>query len=259
MSIHQRFLLAGCALFMAIGCVSVPADVEPAPQPLLIPAGFSGTPVAAPTQASEPRSTRVFPILTRTEMPAPVEVQPSATIIEPPVEPISATPVADAFVPEPPTRVVIPTIGLDAPVVSVGWSVVNKNGQLSNQWDVPDWSAAGWLRTSARVGEPGNTVLIGHQNIAGRVFQSLENLKPGDMIRVVAGDRSRNYSVTHMEIVPEKDQPLEVRRANAQWIAPTGDERLTLVTCWPRNDNTHRLIVVAVPDNTSTQALPASP
>ena len=44
-----------------------------------------------------------------------------------------------------------------------------------------------------------------------------------------------------------KNQSLEVRRENARWIGPSHDERLTLVTCWPRNDNTHRLILVALP------------
>jgi sortase A len=38
-----------------------------------------------------------------------------------------------------------------------------------------------------------------------------------------------------------------VRLQNAQWIQPTTDERLTLVTCWPYNDNSHRLIIVARP------------
>jgi len=38
-----------------------------------------------------------------------------------------------------------------------------------------------------------------------------------------------------------------VRRQNARWIAPTTDERLTLVTCWPYTGNSHRLIIVAKP------------
>jgi len=38
-----------------------------------------------------------------------------------------------------------------------------------------------------------------------------------------------------------------VRQENARWIAPTDDERLTLVTCWPYTNNTHRVVVVAKP------------
>jgi sortase A len=146
-----------------------------------------------------------------------------------------------------PNRLLIPAINLDAPIVAVGWSVTEQDGQPVSEWDVPDWRAAGWLNTSARVGAPGNTVLEGHQDIAGRVFENLEYLKEGDEIQVQTASQTRKYTVALRTIVPEKNQPLEVRRENARWIGSSNDERLTLVTCWPRNDNTHRLILVALP------------
>ncbi|HLF26239.1 MAG TPA: sortase [Anaerolineae bacterium] len=157
-------------------------------------------------------------------------------------EPINAPPSPDV-----PNRLLIPAIGLDAEVVPVGWSVVDDNGQQVSKWDVPDWAAGGWLKTSALVGQPGNTVIIGHQNIAGRIFENLENLQAGDVIQAQAGALMREYLVAQKTIVPEKGQPPEVRAENVKWIRPTEDERLTLVTCWPRNNNTHRLIVVAYP------------
>jgi hypothetical protein len=43
------------------------------------------------------------------------------------------------------------------------------------------------------------------------------------------------------------DESLEIRLDNGRWILPTEDERLTLVTCWPEDSNSHRLIIVAVP------------
>ncbi len=55
------------------------------------------------------------------------------------------------------------------------------------------------------------------------------------------------YQVTERLILPERDQPVEVRLENARWIGPSEDERLTLITCWPEDSNTHRLIVVAEP------------
>ena len=131
--------------------------------------------------------------------------------------------------------------------MAVGWSVLEQDGQQVSEWDVPDWRAAGWLKTSALVGAPGNTVLEGHQDIAGRVFEDLEYLKEGDGIQVQAASQIRKYVIVLRTIVPEKNQPLEVRRENARWIGPSNDERVTLVTCWPRNDNTHRLILVALP------------
>jgi sortase A len=136
---------------------------------------------------------------------------------------------------------------LDVPVIAVGWSSVEKDGQQVSEWDVPTWRAAGWLKTSAPVGLPGNTVLEGHQDIDGRVFEDLENLKEGDAVEVQTVSFARSYVIVLRTILPEKDQPLEVRRENARWIGPSNDERITLVTCWPRHNNTHRLILVAVP------------
>ncbi len=178
--------------------------------------------------------------------PAPQPVKPTASPTQVPVK-ISPTP-DGYFAPAAPARIIIPAIGLDAPVMAVGWSVVDEGGQQISEWDVPGERAAGWLNSSALVGARGNTVLVGHQDIDGRVFENLEYLKQGDEIQVQAADsRIRKYIVTVMMIVPEKDQPMEVRRANARWIGSSNDERVTLVTCWPRNDNTHRLILVALP------------
>ena len=52
----------------------------------------------------------------------------------------------------------------------------------------------------------------------GKVFAALDKLKVGDTIQVIAGNQSRSYTVAQIEIVLEKDQPIEVRRANAKWI-----------------------------------------
>jgi len=49
-------------------------------------------------------------------------------------------------------------------------------------------------------------------------------------------------------ILEERDAPVEQRLENARWLARSEDERLTLITCWPPESNTHRLIIVAIPD-----------
>lgn len=185
----------------------------------------------------------------------PLESDPQATLppqptLEPTVTPAplpTATVPAATFVPEAPSRLVIPAIDLDAPVESVGWLVTTQSGQQVSMWDVPNKFAAGWLRTSAKLGEPGNTVLDGHHNIYGEVFRELVNLEEGDEIQVWTGNRSRDYVVSLLKILPERGQPISVRLENAKWIQPTEDERLTLVTCWPYTNNTHRLVVVALP------------
>jgi sortase A len=48
-------------------------------------------------------------------------------------------------------------------------------------------------------------------------------------------------------IVPERSATPEERLDNARWILPSNDERLTLITCWPYDSNSHRLILVAAP------------
>jgi len=48
-------------------------------------------------------------------------------------------------------------------------------------------------------------------------------------------------------LTDEDLRPGQVGQANARYINPTADERLTLVTCWPATGNSHRLIIIARP------------
>jgi sortase A len=89
--------------------------------------------------------------------------------------------------------------------------------------------------------------MAGHHNVNGEVFRDLVNVEVGDMVIVYAGSNKFEYRVDFKTIVKEKGEPADVRRRNAQWIAPSDDERLTFVTCWPYTNNTHRVIVVAKP------------
>jgi sortase A len=95
-------------------------------------------------------------------------------------------------------------------------------------------------------------VLNGHHNIKGEVFRYLVDLELGDYIYVYAGDQQYAFAVAEKHILKEKGEPIDVRRENAKWIEPTDDERLTMITCWPYTNNTHRLVVVARPVPTRT-------
>jgi len=128
----------------------------------------------------------------------------------------------------------------------VGWEVVEQDGKLVSTWEVADY-AAGFHKTSAYPGNPGNTVLSGHHNIKGEVFRHLVDLEIGDPVYLYAEGRQYAYRVVDRFIVQELGASAEQRRQNARWIAPTADERLTLVTCWPYWTNTHRVIVIAAP------------
>jgi LPXTG-site transpeptidase (sortase) family protein len=146
-----------------------------------------------------------------------------------------------------PIRLQIPRLELDAPVMAVNLEQIVVQEQVYYQWRVPAGYMAGWHNDSALLGQPGNTVLNGHHNIYGQLFRNLADLEVGDEIVAYDGERPFTYRVEQILILPERGEPVENRLANAQWIAPTADERLTLVSCWPFYDNSHRLIVIARP------------
>jgi len=146
-----------------------------------------------------------------------------------------------------PDRLKIPAIGLDAPILPIKFKTITYQGQTLEQWLVPNQFAVGWHDTSALLGLPGNTVLNGHHNADGEVFKDLIKLELGDTIEVYSGNQIFDYQVTARMLLPERYQPLKVRIANAQWIMPSDDERLTLITCWPADSNTSRVVIVAFP------------
>lgn len=191
----------------------------------------TASPTATPTQSPTPTWTPTF---TPTPTPTP---SPTPTVTPTPVRPPAHSP---------PTRIVAPAIGLDSPIVEVGWETSERDGELIGVWVVADY-AVGFHSNSAYPGNTGNTVLTGHHNIRGEVFRYLVDLEPGDKILLYVGDVVYPYVVMDKMILPDRDVPLEQRQENARWIGPFPDERLTLVTCWPYTNNTHRLIVIAQP------------
>lgn len=191
-----------------------------------------------PTPTSEAAAPTSVPTLlppTATPVPPPVVEQP---IVDAPANVPSGSGVPD--------HLNIPSVGIDANIIPVGWNVVQKDGREYSIWQVADY-AVGWHKTTALLGHPGNTVMAGHHNVNGEVFRDLVNVEVGDKIIVSSNGQTFNYVVEMKTIVKEKGEPPDVRRKNAQWIAPTDDERLTFVTCWPYTNNTHRVIVVAKP------------
>jgi LPXTG-site transpeptidase (sortase) family protein len=87
--------------------------------------------------------------------------------------------------------------------------------------------------------------MSGHNNILGAIFRELDQIRGGDEAIVWAGSSRYVYQVTQVLIVPEKYATPQQRAENAKWIDSFDDHRLTLVSCWPRNNNTHRVIVIA--------------
>jgi len=204
-------------------------------------------PTVAPPTPFPPTATPLpaKPIATVTMVMEVAAIATPSPVIEPP--PPAAAPVSDQTTPGlAPARLVIPSVNIDQPIITVGWEVVDQAGQQYSIWQVAD-NAIGWNKTSATLGQAGNTVLTGHHNVKGEVFRDLVNVEVGDKITAYSGGQAFEYEIAMKTILKEKGEPMEVRQRNAQWIAPTDDERLTLVTCWPYTSNTHRVIVVAKP------------
>ena len=137
-----------------------------------------------------------------------------------------------------PSRLRIPTIGVDAPVGKVG---LLRDGSMA----VPDnlW-ISGWLSTSARPGQAGSSVIAGHRGIGtAALFSHLENLRPGERIHVSdAGGGELVYEVTRVVLL---DLSAE---SQIQVFGHTSQQQLVLVTCFGQYSRTsrtydHRLVV----------------
>jgi LPXTG-site transpeptidase (sortase) family protein len=168
-----------------------------------------------------------------------------AAIKEVPTTQLEGAPIAKTG--EAPIHITIPSIKLSAPVVPARLDTVNLKGEEYTIWQAPDYYAVGWHDSSALLGETGNTVLNGHHNIYGEVFRDLIDVEIGDKIVLLGPRRMYSYIVANKMILPEKYEQIDTRMENARWILPSDDERLTLISCWPYESNSHRLIIVARP------------
>ena len=145
-----------------------------------------------------------------------------------------------------PTRISIPSIGLDSEIGFATLRDVTVFGETYQQWVAPS-DIVGWHFRSALLGDPGNTVLNGHHNVQGEIFKDLSLVQKGDEILIYSDAGKYYYQVVSVMILPERFESQEVRMQNARWIQPSEDERITLISCWPYESNTHRVIVVAFP------------
>jgi len=121
------------------------------------------------------------------------------------------------------TRIVIPKINVDAPIIQgVAWEDLKKG--------------VGHLPGSAQPGERGNLYLAAHNDIFGEIFRYLEKLEPGDEYEIYAGEAKYTYIVREKRII----EPTEVGV-----MLPTTEPVATLQTCYPYLIDTHRLVVIS--------------
>ena len=147
-----------------------------------------------------------------------------------------------------PVRVQIPEIGLDAPIIAMGWRVAMVEGQRTTVWDVPE-DEAGWHINSAGAGAEGNTVVSGRQVGGSAVFAplALGGVAVGQEVLLTDGD-----GITFVYRISDVTDPIPVTGATpnelaqaAAYFAPTPTAQLTLVTGWPEFTTTHRIFAVA--------------
>jgi sortase A len=240
------FVTAGLIVLLAVVVVwalapaTLPARIAQAVAPSGLASQSAGPPVmaeAAPVGGAPAGVAVLLP-----GSPAAAEERPSFGSPETAPQAINVAPVTGQ-----PIRLVVPTLDLDVPVRPVGLEDNALERLHFFRWQVPEGREVGWHESSALLGRPGNSVFNGHHNIHGEVFRDLIDLQIGDELFLYDLEREYAYRVDQIELLPETGQPLEVRAANARWIEPTRDERITLVTCWPYTGNSHRLIVVAQP------------
>lgn len=141
----------------------------------------------------------------------------------------------------------IPNINLEAPIIALTPREQDYGGQTLMRLPVPNSYSISWDITSAAPFSGGNTIMTGHNNLYGGVFQNLQYLQPGWEIAIWSQYGVHSYFVTDVIYLPEDEEPVETRIQNAQYMAQSGYDVLTLITCWPNEQSTHRLIVLARP------------
>jgi sortase A len=186
-----------------------------------VPPTDTPQPAASPP-APSPTEVFMWPTMTPVQLgivtkPSPVAVQRAIAQPAAPAAPHSAAAL--------PTRLIIPTLGLDVPIKEVFI--------VDDQWEVAEY-AAGYLNGSGLPGVPGNLALSGHAGLYGAVFANLGSLNPGDDIFVDAAGVRYHY---------------RLRTASAFWpnqtevLDSTETPTMTLITC--TNWDTQRLVAQA--------------
>ncbi|MNO46250.1 Sortase family protein [compost metagenome] len=98
--------------------------------------------------------------------------------------------------------------------------------------------AAAHMKETTPLGEIGNAAIAAHRaRTTGRLFNRLNEVVIGDTITVKTSDQVFNYEVYDISVVDPSD--VSVLDGNNK------DKILTLITCDPLVDPTHRLIVHA--------------
>ena len=152
-------------------------------------------------------------------------------------------------------RIVIPRIGVDAPITVKG---IGADGVM----EAPDGPEdVAWYGFSARPGGGGNAVFSAHldyHNYGPAVFSGLNELENGDLVEVYLADGT----VYRYEVVLSLSYSAETAPSE-DIVGPTSREVITLITCAGSFDQasrrySHRLVVRAERMRSEAMSAPAS-
>ncbi|MDQ6661943.1 MAG: class F sortase [Chloroflexota bacterium] len=141
-----------------------------------------------------------------------------------------------------PARLLIPSIGVNASVETVGFL---PNGNLGTAVRSP-WDNVGWDGNGPPPGEKGSAVIDGHLDRPGgypAVFWKLDTIHVGDSVEIVdTQGHTLHFKVTRTAQYRPEDAPLQEIFGNNQ------DRYLNLITCagdWiaSQHQTTLRLVV----------------
>jgi hypothetical protein len=175
-AISWLLMAAGLALFggsvgmLALGRFQEATYRQPGVRAPWQPAPLVAAPPEVPAGAPVPQHGESA-ALNATESPAAMGAEAAAAAVEAPL-------------PRSPRRLRIPSIGVDSPVVELGFTD-------KGEWELPN-EEVGWYRHTAPPSAAGNAVLVGHLNSPWglpRVFARLKDVRVGDVVEVESGGR----------------------------------------------------------------------
>ena len=126
--------------------------------------------------------------------------------------------------PEQAIQIVIPAIGVDAPIVmGDGWEQLKQG--------------VGQRIGSPNPGDNGNLVLSAHNDIFGQIFRDLDQLQTGDEITIYTNVKAYTY------VIDKQTQVVEP--TFVQVMDPTPNPTITLISCYPYLVDNKRIVIKA--------------
>lgn len=133
-------------------------------------------------------------------------------------------------------RISIPSLSISAPIIQ-GIDPTNKEKYNQALED----GVAQMIGTPLPGSGQGNTFIYGHSSADqegkyNQVFAKMDELQFGDVIKLNFDNKEYEYWVTEKKLIEKGDFSV---------LDQSGEERLTLMTCWPTGTSDRRIVVVA--------------